>query len=37
MDDRDWYENALTETERELYDEIEDMCPEFCDRDAFFE
>ena len=34
MDDRDWYENALTETERELYDEIEDMCPEFCDRDA---
>ncbi len=31
---RDWYEDILNEEQRELYDMIEDMCPEFSKLDA---
>ena len=31
---RDWYEDVLTEEGRELYDMIEDRCPEFSKLDA---
>lgn len=31
---RDWYEDILTDEGRELYDKIEDMCPEFSKLDA---
>ena len=31
---RDWYEDMLTDTQRELYDCIEEMCPEFSKLDA---
>ena len=30
----DWYEEMLNDTERELYDMIEDLCPEFTKLDA---
>ena len=30
----DWYEEMLTDTQRELYDCIEEMCPEFTKLDA---
>ena len=31
---RDWYEDVLDDQGRELYDMIEDMCPEFSKLDA---
>ena len=34
MTGRDWYEDVLDDQGRELYDMIEDMCPEFTKLDA---
>ena len=34
MNGRDWYEDVLDDQGRELYDMIEDMCPEFSKLDA---